>query len=208
MVSYILALCALNRFDELPDKLELLEHLLQLDTSLGSQLTGYGALAAGYDCLGQRNKAIAAADKLPEGALSGPPASFAVRSGFEYPLTTYLNAWEHGDKSRLVRLRKVLKAMGSYAKVFSVGEATYQRLLGRFEWLSVNHTAAFAAWNKAIAAAETMDMPYELAQAHYELGRHLPAADPARKMHLAKAQGLYEQIGAMNQVEQIKKALG
>jgi hypothetical protein len=39
-------------------------------------------------------------------------------------------------------------------------------------------------------------MRYEAARTHYEIGRHLPATDPARRRHLDAARATCEQLGA------------
>jgi hypothetical protein len=38
-------------------------------------------------------------------------------------------------------------------------------------------------------------MRYDAARTHYEIGRHLPAGDPARRQHLDAARATCEQLG-------------
>jgi hypothetical protein len=46
-----------------------------------------------------------------------------------------------------------------------------------------------------LQAAERLAMPYEQALAHYEIGRHARADDPARGAHLARARDLFTRLG-------------
>jgi hypothetical protein len=47
--------------------------------------------------------------------------------------------------------------------------------LGWSHWLQGRHGAARRAWTRAIGEAERLAMPWELAHAHHQLGRHLAA---------------------------------
>lgn len=49
---------------------------------------------------------------------------------------------------------------------------------------------------RRLAAAEHVAMRYETGRAHYEIGRHLPAGDPNRKLHLTRACEIFSELGA------------
>jgi hypothetical protein len=46
-------------------------------------------------------------------------------------------------------------------------------------------------------------MPYEQGLAHYEIGRHLPATDPARATHLSQAYAIFSQLNAAFDVARV-----
>jgi hypothetical protein len=47
-----------------------------------------------------------------------------------------------------------------------------------------------------LRAGERLEMPYEQALAHHEIGRHLAPDDPARPHHLARAEAILADLGA------------
>jgi hypothetical protein len=64
--------------------------------------------------------------------------------------------------------------------------------LGWSRWLDGHQAAARRAWAKAVREAERLRMPYELARAHDELGRHLAEGERSplgldRDGHLERA---------------------
>ena len=67
---------------------------------------------------------------------------------------------------------------------------------GLFEWLDDKPKSAHKVWRASLAAAEHMAMPYEEGRVHYEIGRHLPAGDPNRKLHWTRAREIFSELGA------------
>jgi hypothetical protein len=53
------------------------------------------------------------------------------------------------------------------------------------------------AFQSALAAAEELDMPYEAALAHLEIGRRLGDADAARAAHLRQGREMLARIGVV-----------
>jgi len=50
-------------------------------------------------------------------------------------------------------------------------------------------------------------MPCERGRAHYQIGRHLPARDPARQAHLTRAGDIFADIGALQELAQVQAAI-
>jgi hypothetical protein len=72
--------------------------------------------------------------------------------------------------------------------------------LGWSHWLQGRQGAARRAWTRAIREAERLAMPWELANAHHQLGRHLAAGQRSplgldRTEHLDRAQSTFEALG-------------
>jgi hypothetical protein len=69
------------------------------------------------------------------------------------------------------------------------------------QWLDGRPGAARRAWARAIREAERLAMPYELARAHYELGRHLAVGGERatlgldRAGHLEHARSTFQTLG-------------
>ena len=70
-----------------------------------------------------------------------------------------------------------------------------------YSWQYGRTSAAFNKWQKSLKYALRKAMPFEARQV-YEIGRHLPTADPARKGHLISACEIFERIGATYDLEQ------
>ena len=122
-------------------------------------------------------------------------------------LRLYLTLWEAGDREYARPARQACAAMRKYARVFPIGEPPAGLYQGLLEWLDGRTTRAMRAWEKGLAAAERLAMPHDRGLLHYEIGRHLPAHDPARRQHMERAGALFEQIGATYDLARASEAL-
>jgi predicted ATPase/DNA-binding SARP family transcriptional activator len=68
-----------------------------------------------------------------------------------------------------------LRRLGRYAATFPVARPRELICRGWYAWVRGRPGAARRAWTRAIREADRRRMPYELARAHFELGRHLAA---------------------------------
>jgi predicted ATPase/DNA-binding SARP family transcriptional activator len=70
-----------------------------------------------------------------------------------------------------------LRRLRRYARTFPMARPRALICLGWSRWLEGRPTAAQRAWVRAVREAQRRRMPYELARAHHELGRHLAAGE-------------------------------
>jgi predicted ATPase/class 3 adenylate cyclase len=70
-----------------------------------------------------------------------------------------------------------LRRLRRYARSFPMARPRVLACLGWSHWLQGRHGAARRAWTRAAREAERLAMPWELARAHHELGRHLRAGE-------------------------------
>jgi len=70
-----------------------------------------------------------------------------------------------------------LRRLRRYARSFPMARPRALVCLGWSYWLQGRQGAARRAWTRAIGEAERLAMPWELAYAHHELGRHLAAGE-------------------------------
>lgn len=61
--------------------------------------------------------------------------------------------------------------------------------------LSGNPVGARQAFTECLAEAERLSIPFEQGLASHELGRRLPAGDPARDSHLVDARAICVRLG-------------
>jgi hypothetical protein len=85
-----------------------------------------------------------------------------------------------------------VRRLRRYARTFPMARPRALICLGWSRWLDGRQGAARRAWAKAVREAERLRMPYELARAHDELGRHLAEGERSplgldRDGHLERA---------------------
>jgi hypothetical protein len=93
-----------------------------------------------------------------------------------------------------------LRRLRRYARSFPMARPRALVCLGWSHWLQGRHGAANRAWTRAIREAERLAMPWELANAHHELGRHLAAGQRSplgldRTGHLDRARSTSAALG-------------
>ena len=174
----------------------------------------YGLLAVARLHKGEHGLARSAAHKAAEliAELSFP--FFFLLEGYAGVAEVYLALWE-ASSNRPVAERKTLeksarqacKALHKFARVFPIGRTRAWLWKGLYFWLAGKGSKAMGAWQKGLAAARKLEMPYDEGLLHYEIGRHLDAPDPARKEHLARACEIFERLGASYDLERAQARL-
>ncbi len=76
------------------------------------------------------------------------------------------------------------------------------RLQGKYAWLKRNSAQAQRWWQKSLAEAEALGMPYELGLTHLEIGQRL-----GERAHLEKAEAIFAGIGAELDLERSRELL-
>jgi hypothetical protein len=112
----------------------------------------------------------------------------------------YLALWEATPEEETGECRRlaevVRKICGRLRLSRYAARARAQRIQGMYDWLIGKPAQARRGWQKSMELAERLHMPFELGQAHYEIGRHLSIDDPQRAEHLTRARDIFAQIGA------------
>jgi predicted ATPase/DNA-binding SARP family transcriptional activator len=93
-----------------------------------------------------------------------------------------------------------VRRLRRYARTFPMARPRALICLGWSRWLDGRQGAARRAWARAVREAERLRMPYELARAHHELGRHLAAGERSplgldRAGHLERALAGFQAAG-------------
>jgi len=93
-----------------------------------------------------------------------------------------------------------VRRLRRYARTFPMARPRALICLGWSRWQDGRPAAARRAWARAVREAERRRMPYELARAHYELGRHLGAGERSplglnRAGHLERALAGFQAVG-------------
>jgi len=156
-----------------------------------------GILASAWSRKGDVARALAAAETALGAAQrsSGTGYNFSATIGVA---EGSLAAADGGALSaRAAELAaQACKLLRTYARRVPIAEPAAHYWQGRFDWALGRTTAAARAWTASLEAAERMGLRYDAAQAHGEIGRHLPAGDPSRQRHLETAAAVFAEIGA------------
>lgn len=204
-------LFCMGRLEEVAVCLEKLDAALGEDSEVLNQalrIGVHGLRATTYLRQGNLRSALEAAAQTMDLAASSIPSSYGVLSGYANPAEVYLSLWEAGyPQPGLDRLaRKACKVAHSFARVFPIGRPRALLWDGLHHWLAGKPARATRAWQASLAAAARLEMPYDEGLAHYELGRHLPDADPGREEHLARACEIFERLGAAYELARAREA--
>ena len=114
-----------------------------------------------------------------------------------------------GERKRLKRLADLATSqLQGYAKLFPFARPRSLLWLGLGSWVSGKESKARKTWSTCLELSENLEMPYERAQAHLEIGRHLPQDDPERSRHLQQAIELFEGLGASYDVVRATSEVG
>jgi hypothetical protein len=105
-----------------------------------------------------------------------------------------------------------LRRLHRYAARFPMARPRELICRGWYAWLDRHTTAARRAWTRAIREADRRRMPYELARAHLELGRHLNAGQRSplgldRAGHLELAAAGFQSVGCAADQRRAQAAL-
>jgi tetratricopeptide (TPR) repeat protein len=173
------------------------------DSGVAEQST-QGTLAAVYLQKGELEKARNAADKtarLLEQASVRIAPSFDSYSFVAY---VYLALWEKSgtqlEKSEMKSLaRQACRALHQFARTYPIARSRSLLWQGLYDWLNGNPRSAHKNWQKSLAAAQKMSMPYDEALAYREIWRH--AIGVERETNLARANEIFERLGVLLDVD-------
>jgi tetratricopeptide (TPR) repeat protein len=133
-----------------------------------------------------------------------PALIFAV--GSTALASAALELWQARGQPATERqsLAQVLKKLCANARHDSrwIAQPLLWRLRGWEAWLSGNPPQARRLWRKSLAEAERLQISYEAALAHYEIGRGGTAEE--RRTHLSRAIEIFERLGAVYDLQRAR----
>ncbi len=183
--------------------------LYKQNADLVSHIVCYGRLGQAYLALKDYPLAREAADKGAGLFPATSPTSFTAMDGYANIAEAYLTYWEMVglDPALKASTERALQALRRYARVFPVGRPHAHLLQGLYEQLDGRPKPASQHWQRGLAEAKRLGMPYEIALAYYHLGRHFSADDPQRPAHLEQAAQMFETLGTIPMLENARAAL-
>jgi tetratricopeptide (TPR) repeat protein len=193
---------SLLRLGKTTQAADLLEKALTLyaliaDSGIAEQSTR-GTLAVIYLQKGELQKARNAADKtaqlLKQASVRIAP-SFDSYSNVAY---VYLVLWEKSRTQREISEMKTLalqacRALHQFARTYPIAKSRSLLWQGLYDWLDGKPRSAHKNWQKSLAAAHELSMPYDQALTYREIGRHTTGAE--RELNLARAHEIFSRLG-------------
>ena len=179
----------------------------QLESKFGisnvERVWAAGSLALSHHMLGNKKRALDAASKGVDAinTLTVPMTIYILEgcsSTLEYLLRVRgIEGGRRAGDPLAVLTRRAMKGMSALEWAFPVSRPRVSLWRGLYHWNKGSTGKARRLWRRSLALAERLDMPYDIALAHQELGSHMPADDEQRDFHLRQAQALLESIGAV-----------
>jgi len=162
----------------------------------------HALLAGAYLRQGQFSQARQAAETAGALIAHTPLPFYAHVFIYGQIADVYLALWEQEQRrdtkeaaESKALARQACRSMHRLARIFPIGQPGTLRRQGSYDWLEGKPDRARRAWQKSLAAAQKLAMPYEEAFAYYELGRHASGAE--RDANLARANEIFERLGVV-----------
>jgi hypothetical protein len=200
---HVWALLYLGRHETLLDLVDAGQRLLATATPAPrlAALDLLGAEALVHVYRSELDQARQAADRIMEMLAKHPRHGYFAVLGMSAAAETYLAVWEAAQTSSAVteasaKVWQLCRHIDRYARVNPPARARALLWRGCAEWLEGRPAAATAAWRRSVVDATRFSLPYEIARAHYEMGRRLEPVDPERRQHLTRAEEGFRQLKA------------
>ncbi len=169
----------------------------------------HGLQATAYWRTGQSDKVEPALEQAMQLITNTSPSISFNLEGYASVANISLELWQssthHSSKTKTYQLlaQQACQALHHHAQLFPISKPHALRAIGLYHWLEGQSVKAFELWQESLSVAENLNMPYQQALTHYELGRHLQKQDPARQTHITRAIILFTQVGATYDLERI-----
>jgi tetratricopeptide (TPR) repeat protein len=179
------------------------------------EIMAYGLLAALDLRRGDREAALVPAEKALEIMTKVTPTIVYNLEADAAVADVYLDAWEDASRSFGANVgeyreqaRRAGASVRAFAKVFRIGESRALLAGARVAELEGDAARALRDSRRALEVAERMEMPYEAALAHRQVGRLLPTGDSGRGESLDRARGLFAEMKAAYDLRVVEAVAG
>jgi tetratricopeptide (TPR) repeat protein len=232
LAGQLRSLVALGKLDanQTLTVLQTLKQVVGEDIGSADKINSYGIIALIHLRRGELDLAQAAAEAAVHWIAQSSPTGFGIIHGYNNAAEVCLALWEKEivvdfrlPVLDLVKIKnpdagtelpksaagQVCQTLHKFARAFPIGQPRAWLWQGMYDWLSGQPTKARADWQKSLATAEKLAMPYEQALTLYEIGRHLPAHHPRRRDYLTHAAEIFSQLNThydLNRAEQVLAA--
>ena len=174
------------------------------------QLLCVGLAAAGYLERGESAVAL----ELAERGLAILQECGVVWGGYVFGAAgiadVFLTHWERASGSVPAKIqsnaRLACRQLARLARTSPICRPYHLLMYGRLLFLTGKRSRARDQWKRAASAAELLQMPHEQAQAFYRIGNTCGESDPERTPRLEQAAGIFQRLGAVKELAELKRA--
>jgi serine/threonine protein kinase/tetratricopeptide (TPR) repeat protein len=207
-------LVRLGRNEEaLPLYAEAIARMKDQETLRAESICLFGMCALAHLRAGDERAALAQAEAALVQILTIRPIVYFVQHGFAATAEVFLRLAERqarrGDPSVAmleVRAQKALASLHRFSRRFPLGRPHAHLWQGLEDWSKGRSGRAVRHWRRSVELAQRLQTPYELGQAHFEMGRHATAGAEGDR-HLRRALEVFEQLGSRTDVECVNEEL-
>jgi tetratricopeptide (TPR) repeat protein len=196
-----------GRLDAAVTGLQEAAQLLHGQGSRADEILAYGMLGLAHVRGQDRERARKAADQAANLIARSKPIAVSILEGYAGVTEVYLSLWAAGDHSARRPAHQARATFRRYARALPIARPRAWLFQGLAAHLTGRQRHAAAAWQKSLALAERMAVPYEQGRALYEIGRHTATSLPGRQAHLARAAEIFQDIGATYELAQVQAAM-
>jgi hypothetical protein len=188
--------------------------LLSGDVDRPEQIRVYSLLGKVCQRRNELQLAQQAAEMAAHWIAQTSPTAIYSFEGYAGAAETCLLLWEaSGDQPAAERQAlaqstwQACRSLHGFAGVFPIAQPRAWLWQGLYEWLAGKPGGANKAWQKSLAYAERLKMPYEQGLAHYEIGRHLAPNASAQRVYLERAAKIFTQLEAAYDLGRVQQQL-
>ncbi len=179
----------------------------------------YSSLAQAYLRQGRDKRAIKEIGKANRHIAGiARPANPLAFLGYAEVAAVHLALWEKSfdgqDQHVLQRsAHQSCKDLDLFARILPAGRPLIWLYRGLYDWLDGRPQKAHTTWQKSLALAEDLNIPYDQGRIHYQIGRHLSEGEITekgwgRQKHLQRAAEIFAELGASYDLACVKAELG
>ena len=200
-------LLPVGRLDAAVTGLQEAAQLLHGHGSRADEILAHGMLGLAHLRREDRERARMAADQAANLIARSKPIAVSILEGYAGVTEVYLSLWAAGDHSARRPAHQACATFRRYARALPIARPRAWLFQGLAAHLTGRQRHAAAAWQKSLALAERMALPYEQGRALYEIGRSAQADLTARTALLARAAEIFEDIGAAYELVKVQAAM-
>ena len=175
----------------------------------GDAILGFGTMAQAHMRAGDMRRARLAAERVVRFMEQSLTIAYYLLSGYHGVGEALTGLFELRNAERKSHEREMLLTALSAFKMYALMYPSARPMA--FIWRGVHATLerrkarARHYFNRSLAWARKLDMPYARAIAHREIARLDPVDSPARRGHIQLARAFYTECGAVKDVERLDK---
>ncbi len=189
------AMIPLGEIDEAIALLREARAELEREDDLPSKIICLGLLATAHLARGDHDAALEAARATSAHVRENRLMAYAIVSGYAGAADVYLARWERGGTLAAQRdAERAVRDLKTIALVLPIAAPYAQRYEGTLAFTRGDRTTARASWDRALASAQRLTMPFDEALAHADLAKLAERGSLTRRVHLTRARTLFSMM--------------